>query len=191
MDDPGETPLVSAESELNEWLGLFDAPAFARRGQDVESGLKRLDERCKREREAMLDMARMRLRQWSKLADGPEASGAVFAEPIDALWPLCGVEAPAEWSRTPPNPRKLRGLGRDLATAVERFNRRWTAYLQGLGVESLNRSIEQYNRYYVLEKECILGSTRLASRFFQAIEAVTPDSLLAKYPPLPVPTVRR
>ena len=47
--------------------------------------------------------------------------------------------------------------------------------------------IDQYNRYYVLEKECVLGSARLALRHFTAKTRLTRAALDADYPPLPVP----
>ena len=47
--------------------------------------------------------------------------------------------------------------------------------------------IDQYNRYYVLEKECVMGSARLAARHFTPVERVTKPSLLEEHPALPVP----
>ena len=51
MDEADESnPLVSTESEIKELLCLFDAPAFARRGTDLEYALGRLHARCRRQR---------------------------------------------------------------------------------------------------------------------------------------------
>jgi hypothetical protein len=50
--------------------------------------------------------------------------------------------------------------------------------------------IEHYNRYYVLEKECVMGSARLAARFFTPIPSLTVDRLLRDHPLLPVPRLR-
>ena len=50
--------------------------------------------------------------------------------------------------------------------------------------------IEQYNRYYLFEKECRLGSTRLAARFYAEKPLLTRESLRDDYPPLPVPELR-
>ena len=47
--------------------------------------------------------------------------------------------------------------------------------------------IDHYNRYYVLEKECVMGSGRLAARFFTPIPLLTPAQLLQDHPLLPVP----
>ncbi|HWE37698.1 MAG TPA: hypothetical protein VG406_14115, partial [Isosphaeraceae bacterium] len=84
-ENEGESPLGDVETELKELLGLFDAPAFARRGLDLEHALARLDARCRRERQAMLEMVRLRLKQWAGVASGPETAGEVFAVPIDGL----------------------------------------------------------------------------------------------------------
>ncbi len=40
--------------------------------------------------------------------------------------------------------------------------------------------IDQYNRYYVLEKECSLGSARLAARHFTPKPPLTREALLER-----------
>src|SRR4051794_17341096 len=144
--DQEATPLGGVDAEIKELLGLFDVPSFARRGQDVEYGLARLRSRCARERAGMLDMVRLRLRQWAGAATGPEAASTVFSGPIDPLWPLSGAEAP-RWARYAASPRRLRAIARDLIASVERFNHRWARFLDGLDPEPLNRQIDNYNRY--------------------------------------------
>src|SRR5512135_3529649 len=96
MDETDESaPVTSVDAEIKELLGLFDVPAFARRGQDLEYALARLHARCSRERDERLDMVRVRLRQWAGAVTGPEAWSEVFTSPVDALWPLSGAEPPA------------------------------------------------------------------------------------------------
>ena len=65
-------PLGSGDREIKELMGLFDLPAFARRGQDLEYSLRRIHTRCREQREEFLEMVRVRLRQWSRVAAGPE-----------------------------------------------------------------------------------------------------------------------
>ena len=137
----------------------------------------------------MLDMVRLRLRQWTAAASGPEADSAVFQSSIAPLWPLAEAEAPRWATRSAP-PRRLRAIARDLIASVERFNRRWTEHLDGLDLISINRQVDDYNRYYLLEKECSLGSARLAARHFVPKARVTLDDLRAELPPLPVPVLR-
>jgi hypothetical protein len=187
MDESDESsPLTSTETEIKELLGLFDAPAFARRGQDLEYALARLHARCRRERDALLDMVRLRLRQWAGVATGPDDVSGAFVAPIAALWPLCDAEPPA-WTGQPAPFHRRRSVARDLVSSVTRFNQRWAAFLDQLNVEPINRMIDQYNRYYVLEKECIMGSARLALRHFTPKALLTRAALDEEYPALPVP----
>ena len=78
----------------------------------------------------------------------------------------------------------------DLIASIVRFNTRWSRFVDELGLDHVNRLIDQYNRYYLLEKECCLGSSRLAARFFTPQAPFTRDSLLEEFPRLPVPTLR-
>jgi hypothetical protein len=74
-----------------------------------------------------------------------------------------------------------------LQAAVSRFNGRWRQYLERLNLEPTNAVIDAYNRYYVLEKECVVGSARLAARFFSPVSKLTQAELLQDHPTLPVP----
>jgi len=188
--DDNASPLGGIEAEIKELLGLFDVPAFARRGQDVEHSRIRLGWRCAKARDAMLDMFRLRLRQWAAASNGPDLARTVFDSPIDALWPLSNAPSP-KWAARPDSPRRLRAIGRDIIASTERFNGRWTQYLDTIDLGPINRQIDHYNRYYVLEKECVLGSTRLAARHFVPREFVTLDDLRHEHPLLPVPQLRR
>ncbi len=190
MDESrGEMSIGGVDAEIKELLGLFDVPAFARRGQDVEYAATRLRAVCRRRRAEMLDMVGIRLRQWAAAAPGPEAESRHFAGPIAPLWPLSGAEPP-RWSDRPASARRLRAVARDLIASVERFNRRWSAHLDGIDLGPINRQIEHYNRYYLLEKECSLGSARLASRFFVLKDRVSIAEVRAEFPTLPVPVLR-
>ena len=183
-------PLGGVEAEIKELLGLFDVPAFARRGQDVEHSRLRLRLRCERTRSGLLDMFRLRLRQWAAAANGPELARTIFVDPIADLWPLARAPEP-KWAAYPESPRRLRAIGRDLIASAERFNRRWAEALAAIDLGPMNRQIDHYNRYYVLEKECVVGSARLASRHFVPREFLTLDDLRAEHPSLPVPQLRR
>src|SRR5208337_91747 len=157
-------PAMNVDSEIKELMGLFDVPAFARRGQDLEYSLKWIHARCLQEREESLEMVRLRLRQWSRVATGP------------GVW--AGRVAPARQKRT---------VARDLVTSVQRFNVRWRQFLESLNLGPTNQVIDQYNKYYVFEKECVMGSARLASRHFTPVPQLSPEVLLRDYPMLPVP----
>jgi hypothetical protein len=187
MDDAEDsTPLISVDPELNELLGLFDVPAFARRGQDLEHAIDRIHQRCRAQREGMLEMVRLRLRQWSKAADGPESWSGVFSAPIDPLWELTGSEPP-RWADRPAPLRQRKAVARDLVASIERFNDRWRRFVESLNLGPANQVIDQYNKYYVLEKECVMGSARLAARHFTPIARLSPECLIEAYPTLAVP----
>jgi hypothetical protein len=189
MDESDESTLTTSagtEAEIKELLGLFDAPAFARRGNDVEHAVTRLYARCRRERQRLLEMVQLRLRQWASVATGPDDLAGAFAAPIAELWPLAEAPLPA-WAAVSAPARRRRAVARDLVASVTRFNRRWAAFLGQLYLAPINRMIDEYNRYYVLEKECVLGSNRLAMRHFTPRTPVSLAALGAEYPPLPVP----
>jgi hypothetical protein len=174
------------EAEIKEVMGLFDAPAFARRGLELDEMLRRVDARCRSVRIERLEMVRVRLRQWTRVATGPDDWDSVFAAPIEPLWPLSEAEPP-EWAATPAPRHRRFAVARDLMAAVDRFNRRWAQFVESINLAPANGMIDHYNRYYVLEKECVMGSSRLAARFFSPIPLLTPDQLLRDHPLLPVP----
>ncbi len=189
MDDdqsPVPTFAVDFEIEAREVVGMFDVPAFARRGQDLEHALGRLDERCRDERNSLLAMVHMRLRQWERQADGPQAAIGVFRDPIEALYHASQAPAPT-WSPRSGSPRARRAVARDLIDSVDRFNQRWRQRIEAINLDVINNLIDQYNRYYLLEKECVMGSPRLAARLFQPIEHLAREPFFRNHPLLPRP----
>jgi hypothetical protein len=74
---------------------------------------------------------------------------------------------------------------------VRRFNHRWLRFLESLNLEPTNQTIDQYNKYYLLEKECVMGSARLASRNFTHVARLSVETLANEYPELPVPELRK
>jgi hypothetical protein len=134
----------------------------------------------------MLEMVHLRLRQWSKVAAGPDDWAPEFTAPIDSLWTLAGAAEPA-WADHSAPPRQRRAVARDLISSIERFNERWAEFLSALNLGPANQVIDQYNQYYVLEKECVMGSARLAARYFTQIPQLSPASLRQDHPLLPVP----
>ncbi len=175
-----------AELNINKVLGIFDVPAFARRGYELEQTLARLQVRCRSKRFQMLDMVRMRLRQWARVASGVNDFAPIFVESIEPLWPLCEAEPP-QWALSAGSLRRRRAVAADLIASITRFNQRWHEFVETLNLDPTNFVIEQYNRYYVLEKECVMGSARLAARHFTPALKVTREQIHASYPGLPVP----
>ena len=62
-------------------------------------------------------------------------------------------------------------------------------FLDRLNLEPANHVIDQYNRYYLLEKECVMGSARLAARLFTPVPKLTREQLVRDHPILPVPNL--
>jgi hypothetical protein len=187
-NDDGSMPTLSSdvEADVKELLGLFDLPAFARRGQELEHSLKRLNERCRNRRSEMLEMVRLRLKQWSRAVTGPNGWAGVFARSIEPLWHQSAALAPS-WAEVPAPRGRTAAIAADLVTSVVRFNRRWHKFVASAKLEPINFLIEQYNRNYVLEKECVMGSARLAARHFVPVAPVTALSLFNDHPLLEVP----
>jgi hypothetical protein len=190
-EDEGSWPIGNADAEagLKEVLGLFDLPAFARRGQDLEHTLRRIHHRCRAARGAMLEMVHLRLRQWASAVIGPDSWAPVLAHSIEPLWGLSQAKPP-QWAATPAPMRQQRLIARDLIDSVNRFNRRWIHFLEHLNLGPTNAVIEEYNRFYLLEKECVMGSPRLAGRYFTEVPKLTTEMLRADHPILPVPELR-
>jgi hypothetical protein len=186
IDAEDSTPIVSVDPEIKEILGLFDIPAFARRGLDLEYAVGRIHERCRHTRGELLEMVQLRLRQWTRVATGPDQWATVFGGPIGELWPLSHSEPPVWAAQSAPLSHR-QAVARDLVASLRRFNHRWQQFLQALNLEPANQVIDQYNAYYVLEKECVMGSARLASRHFAAVPRLSTALLLGEHPLLPVP----
>jgi hypothetical protein len=189
VDESGETlPSMNSdiETEVKELMGLFDLPAFARRGQDLEATLHRMQLRCRVARGNLLEMVHLRLRQWSSAAVGNESWRGAFTSTIESLWVLADA-GPPRWGFSDAPLKRRQAIARDLVATIERFNRRWHQFVDRTNLEPANFVIDQYNRYYVLEKECVMGSARLAARHFTPVARLTKAALLEQHPTLPVP----
>jgi hypothetical protein len=80
--------------------------------------------------------------------------------------------------------RALRCALLELNESIEHFNARWGRFLAAVDLSGVNRERENYNCYYLLEKECAIRSARLASRGFVRLEPVTHADLAARFSPL-------
>jgi hypothetical protein len=188
-DEPPQLLSADVEAELKEMMGLFDSPSFARRGLELDETLRRMHDRCRRARAERLDMVRLRLRQWAGAVTGPAAWSTVFSASIELLWAIAEAPPP-RWADSAAPIRRRLAIARDLVAAARRFNHRWIQFLEQLNLAPANGVIDHYNRYYVLEKECVMGSGRLAARFFTPVQALTCEQLLRDHPLLPVPRLR-
>ncbi|HMC64479.1 MAG TPA: hypothetical protein VKI65_06045 [Gemmataceae bacterium] len=179
---------------FQEVLGLYDAPAYVRRGRQVQEVFDAFLARCRRQRYEWLPTVRtrlgllqalagdwQRLRPW--LADEQEEDR--LRELYFSLRPELRVPVTTTNSK-----RLLRQALRELIESIERFNRRWLRFLREVDLSPVNAAREAYNRYYLLEKECAIRSPRVASQYFQRLEPLTVDQVAALLPPLPVPRLK-
>jgi hypothetical protein len=70
---------------------------------------------------------------------------------------------------------------------AEQFNTYWRATAAAANLIPINQRREAYNRWYLLEKECAIGSARLAAQGFQPLAPLTTADILAHLPELPIP----
>lgn len=178
---------------FQQLVSMFDAPAFMRRAREVEHAWEQLQTRCRRQRDEWLALPRLRLARlhallgdWSQLTPElcPPAARAELVRLFDDWRPTLRVPVSTTTSR-----RAIRAAFRELCESFARFNARWNEFLTGLDLAPLNRLRDGYNRYYVLEKECALRSARNARDGFTPLSMVTPETLLAEMPLLPVPNL--
>jgi hypothetical protein len=172
-------------------LGHYGGPAFARRGRDVQLAFDSLAEFCREKREEWLKFVRLPLGTLFALAGSVAALEKLLDNPqqfqtlknlMDDLQPqLLLPPAPTASSRA------LRRALAEVREAIARFNQRWKAFIAELDVRHVNDIRDRYNRFYLLEKECALGSSRLARKGFQRLSPLQPEDFLKIMPLLPVP----
>lgn len=175
-------------------MAAFDAPAFVRRARQVEDSWTLLLDRCRFEQRRLLELPRMRIGRLMALAVPRSLlEGLVPGAELERLEQLH-----REWDphlRSPVKParsaKELADALSDLARSFERFNRRWSKFLNELELESINQLRRDYNRFYVLEKECALFSSRIARDGFLPLPMITTADLLAEFPLLSIPAITR
>jgi hypothetical protein len=178
---------------FDEVVSHYDLPAYARRGRRVQGALDDLVEQCRLQRAKWLEMPALRVGQLVALAGNLDRVLPLLADArqLDVVRELQAELRPR--LRLPVEPatseRQLRRALRDLCDCLERFNRRWLDHLAKIDLTLVNELREDYNRYYLLEKECALRSPVLARVGFRQLEPLTLDDLQALVPVLPVPQV--
>jgi hypothetical protein len=172
-------------------LGNYDAPAFIRRALRVREALENLLARCRLERDQQLTMPRLRLGILRALAGDWVRLRPFLAneDQIDLLQKLdmelnpqlrLQIESTA-------SKRKLRRALNEFRESLKNFNRRWLEFLGTVDLAPVNEAREGYNRFYLLEKECALGSPRLARQGFQRLPPLSLNELNSLLPDLPIP----
>jgi hypothetical protein len=180
---------------FDQVVSQYDVPAFVRRGRRVQEAYQDLLEQCRAQRAEWLPMPALRLGQLAALATNldllvPLLSNAdqvnVLRQLQEELNPQLRVPVAPATSR-----RQLRVALDDLCESIDRFNRRCLDYLANIDLTLVNGIRADYNRYYLLEKECSMRSPVLARMGFRPLQPLTHDDLKAELPPLPIPKILR
>lgn len=172
-------------------MARYDGPAYLRRAKQMELAIAALHRKCQETRHEMLHLVRLRLSRLLAVAGSWESLVPAFLDPSTAEV-LRQLRRPDEDRLTAPGPavappgRIQQALG-ELREAIHWFNLRWLEFLQGLNLIPVNALITGYNRWYVLEKECAVGSPRVARQGFRPVPVITLEDLQTQYPPLPTP----
>jgi len=191
-----EVPIFRDEASrlLGEVAACFGAPAFVRRARQVQDAFDELVRRCQKQRDEWLDQVRIPWKWLMEMAGNLEALRPLLADAdsFDRLNELAAILAipVQDCGRTPVSIRWLRKGLCELRDSIERFDHRWQKFLVDLNLVEINRQRENYNRYYVLEKECALRSVRLARLGFIPLAPITAEDLFALLPLLPLPDIQ-
>jgi hypothetical protein len=192
-----DVPILGRGDEhnlLKQFEAQYGAPAYIRRAREVEAAWEGVLHRCRLQREEWLLMVRVRLGLLRGLAGDWPALLPLLAdeEQVGVLRRLEEEVQPR--LRTPVRRTSsrwaLRRAVRELNDSLERFNRRWHEFLPQVDLARVNELREGYNRYYLLEKECAVRSTRVARQGFRRLEPAMTADVAAALPPLPVPQMR-
>ncbi len=172
-------------------LARYDGPAYLRRAKQMELAIAGLHQKCQEARLEMLHLVRLRLNTLMAAAGSWEVLVPDYINPsaADFLRELLGPATPETAVARPVvgSAGRIRQALEELRDAIHWFNWRWLGFLQGLDLNPVNALITGYNRWYVLEKECAVGSPRVARQGFRPVPVITLDDLKSRYPPLPMP----
>jgi hypothetical protein len=167
----------------------YDAPAYVRRARGVESSFETLMEQCRKKRAEWLLGVRLYVGALHAAGDWVELRRLLTDDgELTVLHRLHAEAGDPEVPMTgPTDDRGRRRTLLRLRASVERFNRRWVAFVAVLDLSEVNRLRDDYNRYYLLERECAVGPDRRAQQSFRRLPPLTTADILAELPPLPVP----
>ena len=176
-------------------IGSYDSPAFVRRARRVRESYDYLIAHCQVKREEWLPMPRLHLGMLRALAGDWNCVRPLLAndDQIEVFRALERQLQPRLRVSIGPT-SSLRKLGNalgELRESLQKFNRRWSNFLAIVDINPVNEEREGYNRYYLLEKECVLRSPRLARQGFQKLPPLTLVELTSLFPLLAIPEATR
>lgn len=166
-------------------------PSFCRRGTAVEDAWNSLLAKCHEKRQELLTMAQLRLATFLALIERQLDLATEFCTEADLIY-LDSLHR--EWSYqlqiavTPASSeRQLRIPFTELQRAFLRFNDRWADFVNKIDLTTNNRLRDNYNRYYIIEKECALWSPQIAKQGFEPMKLLIHDDLFGEFPLLRIP----
>ena len=182
------------EGSRQEFLELLasqdEAPAFVRRTEDLEMTRQAVLAACQSARERLLEMPKLRLGQLHAHIQGDWSALENWLVPPDVLAQLRAlydVWQPQLRAPVMPtsSPDRWKQAYAELDQSFARFNRRWHEFLSEVDLGEINRLRENYNKWYVIEKACALGSDRLAAIGFRELDPMDAAEILRDLPYLP------
>jgi hypothetical protein len=194
--EPGSSEVLigAGDGELSsKVLARSDTPAHVRRGLRLENAIETLYQglaaRRKEVGQGLALTVRLLVRELTGLEDlrshlQSEEDLQIVRQLVDEFSPDC------RWSTKKAKDTLVRWRVQELCDSIRRFNQRWARVVQNTDLSEINRLIESYNRYYLLEKECALRSPRLAARNFRPVPPITERTLLERYPLSRLPRLR-
>ncbi len=173
-------------------LGMYGGPAFVRRRKRIEATQDAIVRELEESFAKNLEIVRLRLGQLLALAGTWERVGDFLAHPGEDLPYLQTLHEKLQPRLRMPlevalRDELVRGTLAELSEAMVFFNRRWRKRLGEVDLSSLNELREAYNRNYLLEKECAMGSPSAARRGFERLSPWTVFDLLERFPELKLP----
>jgi hypothetical protein len=183
--------LIPGNDETN-FLGKYviatqGGPAYVRRGRRVEEALEQLLAKCEDRRQQDVGAVVEKLGLVRSVAHLEDRMRPLLADEAElvAFRQLEGAVTSSTVANLPE--RQFSRAFRDLIAAIDRFNATWAAFLRKLDLKPLNDLRTDYNKYYLLEKECALRSPRLARHGYRPLTLLSVDDLFARFPLLSRP----
>jgi hypothetical protein len=177
--------------QFRQFLVGSGGPAFLRRTSQVTGAYEQLLDACRKQRHELLSMVDLRLATLLALAGSWEAIRplVVSEAQLEALKSLHAERNPRlrHEVRSVDSSTKLQNALLELAESIKNFNRRWLEYLNSVDCTPINRLREDFNRYYVLEKECAVRSVSVATQGFRPLEMLSIEHLRELFPALTIP----
>jgi hypothetical protein len=168
-------------------LATFDIPAFMKRAKRVERVYEELMLAVSRQRDKQLVPVRDALAEVVRWAGSFAAAAAQLLQPesLDVL--VAEVRLPVGPEGASASVWRIRRALDGLADLVARFNVLWAAHLGTIDLVEINTLRDGYNRYYVIEKECVVHSREIALAGFTPLPPLKVADLEVAFPLLPVP----